>query len=71
MGLPYLSPGDLLNSGIKPTSLASPALTGSFFTTAPPGKLNTIVYRMDKQGLFYSTGNCLQYPVINHNGKGK
>ena len=31
-----------------------------------------IIYRMDKQqGLLYSTGNCIQYPVINHNGKEK
>ena len=30
--------GDLLNSGIKLVSLTSPALTGRFFTTEPPGK---------------------------------
>ena len=29
------SPGDLPDSGIKPTF---PALTGGFFTTEPPGK---------------------------------
>ena len=34
-GLPFPSPGDLLNPGIKP---ASPALAGGFFTTVPPGK---------------------------------
>ena len=33
--LPFLSPGDLPNSGIEPTS---PALAGGFFTTEPPGK---------------------------------
>ena len=33
--LPFPSPGDLPNPGIKP---ASPALTGRFFTTEPPGK---------------------------------
>ena len=27
----------------------------------------TIIYRMDKQ--LYGTGNYIQYPVINHNGK--
>ena len=28
------------------------------------------IYRMDKQqGATYSTGNYIQYPVINHNGK--
>ena len=31
--LPFPSPGDLFNTGIKPTSLASPALVGDFFTT--------------------------------------
>ena len=32
-GLPFPIPGDLPNSGIKPVSLMSPALTGRFFTT--------------------------------------
>ena len=31
-GLPFPTPGDLLNSRIKPTALESPALTGGFFT---------------------------------------
>ena len=34
-GLPFLSPGDLPNPGIKPVS---PALASGFFTTEPPGK---------------------------------
>ena len=34
-GLPFPSPGDVLNSGIITKSLA---LAGGFFTTAPPGK---------------------------------
>ena len=34
-GLPFPSPRDLLNPGIKPRSLA---LAGGFFTTEPPGK---------------------------------
>ena len=33
-GLAFPTPGDLLDSGIKPTS---PALAGEFFTTEPPG----------------------------------
>ena len=33
-GLPYPPPGDLLDPGIKPTSLTTPALTGRFFTTS-------------------------------------
>ena len=34
-GLPFPSPGDLPEPGIKP---ASPALTSGFFTAEPPGK---------------------------------
>ena len=37
-GLPFPSPEDLPNLGIKPMSLAFPALASEFFTTAPPGK---------------------------------
>ena len=33
-GLPVPSPGDLPNPGIEPTSLASPALAGRFFTNS-------------------------------------
>ena len=36
-GLPFPSPGGLLDPGIEP---ASPALAGRFFTTEPPGKPN-------------------------------
>ena len=37
-GLPFPSPGDLLDPGIEHVSLESPALAGGFFTTGPPGK---------------------------------
>ena len=37
-GLPFPSPKDLLNLEIEPTSPASPALAGGFFTANPPGK---------------------------------
>ena len=33
-GLPFPSPEDLLDLGIEPASLTSPALAGRFFTTA-------------------------------------
>ena len=33
-GLPFPSPGDLPNPGIKPVSLVSPVLAGRFFTTS-------------------------------------
>ena len=35
-GLPFPTPGDLRNPGIKPASLAAPALAGRFFITEPP-----------------------------------
>jgi len=37
-GFPFPSTGDLPNPGIKPAAPMVPALTGRFFTTAPPGK---------------------------------
>ena len=36
--LPFPSPGDLPDPGIKPISPVSRALTGGFFNTEPPGK---------------------------------
>ena len=37
-GVPFPLPGDLPDPGIKPMSLASPALADGFFTAEPPGK---------------------------------
>ena len=37
-GLPFPPPGDLPNLGFKPTSPASPAFAGWFFTAEPSGK---------------------------------
>ena len=37
-GLLFPSPGDLSDPGIKPASLAFPALAGMVFTTEPHGK---------------------------------
>ena len=37
-GLPFPTPGDLPNPGTEPSSPASPALAGRFFTPAPPGR---------------------------------
>ena len=36
-GLPFPTPGDLSDPGIKPTFLPSPALAGRFFTTGVTG----------------------------------
>ena len=43
-GLPFPTPGALPGSGIKPASLAVPALAREFFTTTPPGKPHWRVY---------------------------
>ena len=37
-GLPFPTPGDLPNLGIKLVSLASSALASGFFTNEPPGR---------------------------------
>ena len=42
-GLPFPSPGNLLDPGIKPSSPVSSALAGRFFITAPPGKPHSSV----------------------------
>ena len=36
--LPFPTPGDLSNPGIKPEDPVAPAEAGGFFTTEPPGK---------------------------------
>ena len=40
-GLPFPTPGDLPDSGIKTVSLVPPTLAGRFFTTVPPGSPQT------------------------------
>ena len=56
-GLPFPTPGDLPNPGIKPTSLVSSALAGRFFTTSatwgapyPPLVLTIIIHCLFKPG---------------------
>ncbi|CAN0549361.1 unnamed protein product [Rangifer tarandus platyrhynchus] len=52
-GLPFSTPGELPDSGTEPVSLASPALAGGFFTTAPLGK--TLVPSNNRQCPAWST----------------
>ena len=61
-GLPFSSPGDLPDPGIKP---ASPPLAGGFLTTEPPGKPNT-----ESEGLLFifiwvdqMLSHCPAHPV--------
>ena len=60
-GMPFPSLGDLLDPGIKPTSLA---LTGGFFTTEPPRKP---LVKQGKQGKDWEFGanTCEQLYMIN------
>ena len=44
--MPFPAPGDLPDTGIKLTSLASPALAGEFFTTAHTGSSPNIVFHL-------------------------
>jgi len=51
-GLPCPPPGDLLDSGIEPASLTSPALTSVFFTTSTTWKFYTpIVFSHQSHGI--------------------
>ena len=42
-GLAFPPPGDLPDPATEPTSPMSPALTGRFFTTEPPGKPKELI----------------------------
>ena len=54
-GLPFLSPGDLLNPEIEASSFVSPALAGRFFITEQPNPSHS-----DTQEIPGSTGEELQ-----------
>ena len=49
-GLPFPTPGDLPNSGTKPTSLVSPELAGRFFTTELPEKPVSVISSRNSPG---------------------
>ena len=51
-GLPFPSPGDLSNPGIKP---APPALAGGFLTTEPPGVNQFIISPITYTKLYFPT----------------
>ena len=55
-GLPCLLPGDLPNPGIKPTSLMSPGLVGSFLTTCATWEAYTESIRLAKSRLWQTLG---------------
>ena len=52
-GLPFPTPGDLLDPGVEPVSLVSPAMAGESFTTAPPGK-TAVLWRCNVENISLS-----------------
>ena len=54
------TPGDLPHPRIEPVS---PALAGEFFTTAPPGKPNYVVF---SKGTFSGSGYSLNSPTFTN-----
>ena len=64
-GLSFLSPGDLPNPEIEPTSPVSPSLAGSFFITESPGKRGR---GWQKQHMDPGRpSSYLQHPSSHHN----
>ena len=73
--MPFPSPREFPNLGIKTTSFASPALVGGFFATVPPGKpsfkpslpvycffsVSFCVFALVLSKVFYSNKTILKY----------
>ena len=70
-GLPSPLPGDLPDTGIKPTSLMSPALAGGFFTTSAPGEHQRCLQSTVKSYtgiVIYNCDKCndeLKFSILN------
>ena len=64
--LPFPSPGNRLNLGIKPASLASPAISGRFFTTG-----TTMVEDQVKAKERAVNGASVCFPTYNLSGSEK
>ena len=63
-GLPFPIPGDLSNPEIKPTSLASPALAGGFFTTSS-------IWEEPKLNIMeFENGLCVSQQETESNSRG-
>ena len=62
-GLPFPSPGDLPDPGIKPTSLISPALAGGFFSPRAICNYSTSISEQTVVSLHW--GMCRNCPVLN------
>ena len=62
-GLPFPTPGDLLNPGIKLMSLASPALASRFFTRVLPAKLHYVLCFLLKNEVIKKSTMFINYPA--------
>ena len=62
--LPFPTPGDLPDPGIKPTSPVSPVLAGRFFTTSALGEPLRIKSRVSKYGRIATKMN--KQKNVNH-----
>ena len=63
-GFSFPPPGDLPDPGIEPTSPASPALAGRFFTSEPPGKLILGFYLVLLSGKHSVFSVCLRFAAL-------
>ena len=64
-GLPFPTPGDLADPGVKPSSLSSPALAGRFFTTGTTWEAHLIhgsLYLLIPAPLLASTSS--HFPLV-------
>ena len=64
-GLPLSSLGDLVDPGVKPVSLVSPALASGFFTTMPRGKPMLFITHCKNNELLYNF-TCNMYLMHNN-----
>ena len=65
MGLPFPSPGNLPDPGIKPVSITSPALAGKFFTTSTTWEAICSIAATHIWGDVWNLELCLQMPQEN------
>ena len=64
-GLPFPSPGDLPNPGIKPTSLMPPALAGVFFTTSTTWEAQPAIWLLKSLNLYQTILSCEKATLKN------
>ena len=62
-GLPFPSPGDLPNPGSEPTSFASPALAGRFFTTSATWEVLLIRLSNRWETMFIVIFICISFMI--------